>query len=106
MKLGVIIYSDDAEVVWNAFRLGIFSLKKGDDVKVFALAKGVECENLDTEKFKVTEMMQEFVDMKGEIFACTSCFKIRNSEGTDLCPLSTMADLYNIIDQSDKVVSF
>ena len=25
MKLGVIIYSDDAELVWNAFRLGVFA---------------------------------------------------------------------------------
>ena len=28
MKLGVIIYSTDAEVVYNAFRLANFSLKK------------------------------------------------------------------------------
>jgi len=106
MKLGIIIYSDDAEVVWNAFRLGVFSLKKEDEVKVFLLAKGVECESLDTEKFKVTEMMQEFADLNGEIFACTSYFHIRNSEGTDLFPLSTMENLYNIINESDKLVSF
>jgi len=106
MKLGIIIYSDDAEVVWNAFRLGVFSLKKGDEVKVFLLAKGVECESLDRDKFKVTEMMQEFVNLKGEIFACSSCFHIRNSEGTEMCPLSTMEDLYQIINESDKVVSF
>lgn len=106
MNLGIIIYSDDAELVWNAFRLGVFSLKKGDGVKVFLLAKGVECESLDTEKFKVTEKMQEFVDLKGEIFACTSCFHIRNSEGTEMCPLSTMDDLYQIIKESDRVVSF
>jgi len=48
MKLGLVIYSNDPETVWNAFRLGIFSLKKEDQVKVFLLAKGVECESLDT----------------------------------------------------------
>jgi uncharacterized protein involved in oxidation of intracellular sulfur len=54
MKLGIVIYSDDSETVWNAFRLGVFSLKEGDKVKVFLLAKGVESEKLDNNKFKIT----------------------------------------------------
>jgi len=54
MKLGIVIYSDDAETVWNAFRLGVFALKKGDSVQVFLLAKGVECEAIETDKFRVT----------------------------------------------------
>ena len=53
MKLGIVIYSTDAETVWNAFRLGVFSLKEGDEVKVFLLAKGVECEKLVDDKFNV-----------------------------------------------------
>jgi uncharacterized protein involved in oxidation of intracellular sulfur len=43
MKLGIVIYSNDPETVWNAFRLGNFGLKEKDEVKVFLLAKGVEC---------------------------------------------------------------
>jgi uncharacterized protein involved in oxidation of intracellular sulfur len=106
MKLGILIYSTDAETVWNAFRLGVFSLKKGDEVKVFLLAKGVECESLDTDKFKVTAQMQEYVSSGGAILACGTCLKIRNSKGSELCPLSTMKDLYEIIQDSDRVVSF
>lgn len=105
MKLGIIIYSTDAETVWNAFRLGVFSLKEGDKVKAFLLAKGVECENLVNDKFNVKEQMQLFVDNGGEILACGTCLKIRNSEGSELCPLSTMKDLYDIIKDSDKVIS-
>ena len=105
MKLGIVIYSDDAESVWNAFRLGVFALKKGDPVSVFLLAKGVECESLDTDKFKVTEQMQAYVDAGGTILACGSCLKIRNSEGSEMCPLSTMQDLYNLIRESDKIIS-
>ena len=105
MKLGMVIYSDDAESVWNAFRLGVFALKEGDTVKTFLLARGVECETIDTDKFKVTEVMQEYVNSGGEIFACGSCLKIRNSEGSEICPLSTMKDLYDLIKDSDKVVS-
>ena len=106
MKLGIVIYSNDTETVWNAFRLGVFSLKEKDEVKVFLLASGVECESLDTDKFKVTEQMQSFVDNGGEILACGTCLKIRNSEGTEMCPLSTMNDLYQLIKESDKIITF
>lgn len=105
MKLGIVIYSTDVETVWNAFRLGVFSLKEGDEVKVFLLAKGVECEKLVDDKFNVLEQMQLFVDNGGKILACGTCLKIRNSEGSELCPVSTMKDLYEIIRDSDKVVS-
>ncbi len=106
MKLGIIIYSTDAETVWNAFRLGVFALKAGDTVNVFLLASGVECESLDTERFSVTGQMKDLVDQGGKILACGTCLKIRNSEGTELCPLSTMKDLYELIRDSDRVVSF
>ncbi len=105
MKLGIVVYSDETESVWNAFRLGVFALNQGDTVKTFLLAKGVECESLDTEKFKVSEQMQAYVDAGGEILACGSCLKIRNSEGSEMCPLSTMQDLYDVINESDKVIS-
>jgi uncharacterized protein involved in oxidation of intracellular sulfur len=62
MKLGLVIYSNDPETVWNAFRLGIFSLKKEDEVKVFLLAKGVECESLDTDIFNITKEMSGFIE--------------------------------------------
>lgn len=106
MKLGIIIYSSDAETVWNAFRLGVFALKAGDAVSVFLLAKGVECESLDTGQFPVTGQMEDLAAKGGKILACGTCLKIRGSEGTELCPLSTMKDLYELVRDSDKVVSF
>jgi len=106
MKLGIVIYSRDAETVWNAFRLGVFASRKDDTVTIFLLAKGVECESLNTDKFCITDEMQTFVNSGGEILACGTCLTIRQSEGSDLCPLSTMEDLYNIIAESDKTVTF
>ena len=105
MKLGIIIYSSNAETVWNGFRLGNFSLGKEDEVKIFLLAQGVEAESLTNDQFNVKEQMELFLQNKGEILACGTCLKIRNSEGNELCPMSTMADLYDIINESDKVVS-
>ena len=111
MKLGIIINSNDPETVWNAFRLGVTSCKKEDTVKIFLLAKGVECELLDAEysgeeNFHITEIMNEFIKFGGEILACGACLEIRRSKSTDLCPISTMDDLYNIISESDKVLTF
>ncbi|SVD93409.1 uncharacterized protein METZ01_LOCUS446263 [marine metagenome] len=105
MKLGIVIYSNNPETVFNAFRLGLFSLQKEDEVKVFLLASGVESETLDNDKFSISEKMQSFVDSGGEIFTCGTCLKIRKSDSTDLCPISTIEDLYAIIEQSDKVIT-
>lgn len=106
MKIGIIIYSNDPETVWNAFRLGAFALKEKDSVKIFLLAKGVESESFDTDKFKVTEQMSLFIENGGKIFACGTCLKIRQSQGSDTCPFSTMKDLYEIVKESDKIITF
>jgi len=106
MKLGIVIYSNDSETVWNAFRFGNFALNQGDQVRVFLLGKGVESESLDTDKFKLTEQMQTFVNNSGKIFACGACLKIRQSEGSEICPLSTMKDMYEIVKESDRIVTF
>ena len=106
MKLGIVIRSSDAETVWNVFRLGVFACKQGDSVKTFLLGKGVECESLDNQKFAVSEQMHAYVDEGGEILACGTCLKIRQSEGSEICPISTMADLYQLVSESDKVLTF
>ena len=70
------------------------------------VSEGVESESLHADQFPVRTQMQAFVDAGGTILACGTRLKLRNSEGTELCPLSTMQDLYEMIRGSDKVVSF
>ena len=106
MKIGMIIYSNDPETVWNAFRFGNFALDEGDSVKVFLLAKGVECESLNTDKFKVSDQIRRFIENGGKVFACGSCLTIRKKEGSEMCPLSTMQDMYDIVKWSNKVITF
>jgi uncharacterized protein involved in oxidation of intracellular sulfur len=50
--------------------------------------------------------MQTFVETGGEILACGTCLKIRQMSGSKTCPVSSMKDLYEIIKQSDKVLTF
>ena len=106
MKLGLIIYSNVSETVWNAFRLANFALQQGDTVNVFLIGTGVECESLDTDTFNITEQIRGFADNGGSIQACGSCLKIRESEGSATCPLSTLQNCYDIIATSDRVLTF
>jgi uncharacterized protein involved in oxidation of intracellular sulfur len=52
-------------------------------------------------------MMNREIPAKSEkILACGTCIKSRNQEGTEMCPINTMKDMYEIIKESDKVVTF
>ena len=42
----------------------------------------------------------------GIICACGSCVKLREQKGSEMCPISTMKDMYDIVKESDKVVTF
>jgi len=70
------------------------------------LAKGVECESLNTGEFKAMEQMKHFFDKGGKVFAFSNCLKFCQYEGSEICPLSTMKDSYEIIKDSDKIVAF
>ena len=106
MKLGIVISTNEAEEVCNAFRFGNVALKQNHSVKVFLVNKGVEAEGIKSKKFNVTEQLKAFIANKGEILACGTCLKARQKEGTDVCPISTMADLLKLVEESDKLVTF
>jgi len=106
VKIGIIIYSNDPETVWNAFRFGNYAVKEGETVQVFLIGKGVESESIDTEAFTVTEQMRSFVESGGTIAACETCLTIHHLGGSELCPISTLADLHALVNESDKIVTF
>ena len=106
MKIGIIVYSNDPETVWNAFRFGNYAVNEGENVRVFLLGKGVQSESLDTEQFQITEQMRSFVEKGGAIAACETCLKIHHLGGLELCPISTLADLHSLVVESDRLVTF
>lgn len=106
MKLSIIISTNNAETTWNAFRLANFSKKEGDDVKVFLVGAAVEYEKLPQLTFPSKSEAEKFISGGGAILACGTCLKSRSQEGTQLCPISSLKDLYAIIKESDKVVCF
>ena len=104
MKIGVIISSNDAEICWNAIRYANYVLDQKDEVKIFFMGKGVEYQKISTDKFNTIEQSEKFMQSGGKIYACGSCIKSREQEVSDMCPISTMKDMYEIVKESDKVV--
>jgi len=106
MKIGIVISQIDPETVWNAFRFANFSLEKKHEVQTFLIGKGVECVEIVNKEFPAIDEINKYVKSKGKIFACGTCLVSRNKEGSSICPMSTMNDLMNLVEESDKVVSF
>ena len=106
MKLGIVLSQTEPETVFNAFRLANYALKEKDEVRVFLLGKGVELDQIQDAKFNVREQAESFLKSGGAILACGTCLKIRNSPGSELCPVSTLKDLYALVKESDRVLTF
>jgi len=106
VKLALILYSNDAETVWNALRLGVFSLMQQDSVEIFLFGKGVEMQELNQEKFNISEQLSSFLENGGKILACGTCLKLRETHQSDSCKISTLKDLHTLIATADKVLTF
>ncbi|MEK7212855.1 MAG: DsrE family protein [Patescibacteria group bacterium] len=107
MKLGIIISQTNPETIWNAFRLANFSIRQGDTVKIFLVGEGVEYEASSSEKYNIHEQVTEFLKSdNAKILACGTCLKSRNQEATNTCPMSSMKDLYELVKESDKILTF
>ena len=106
MKLGIVLSSNEAEVAWNAFRLGNTALKAGHEASVFLINAGVEAEDSGDEKHNVKAQAGTFSNAGGRILACGTCLKARQKQKTNTCPISSMADLLKLVEDSDKIVSF
>lgn len=60
MKVLFIISTDDAETAYNAVRLANVAVKKGDEVSLFMLGKGVLFEQNNREPYNVMQQLQQF----------------------------------------------
>ncbi|SPD74770.1 conserved hypothetical protein [uncultured Desulfobacterium sp.] len=60
MKALFIISTDDAETAYNAMRLANVAVKKGDEVSVFMLGKGVLYEKISNDQFNVIDQVNQF----------------------------------------------
>ncbi|HVO12897.1 MAG TPA: DsrE family protein [Vicinamibacteria bacterium] len=105
MKLGIVITRTDPESVFNALRLALYGLHQGDRVRVFLSGKGVEMDRIGDPRFDVKGQARKVLEAGGEFLACGTCLQLRESEGSELCPLSTLKDFYEVVRDSDRLVT-
>jgi uncharacterized protein involved in oxidation of intracellular sulfur len=105
-SIGFVIYSNDVETIWNALRLANFSLSAGDTVKIFLLGKGVELDTMAKKNPDVKEQTDLFLKAGGTILGCGTCLQSRNNLAPQVCKMSSMSDLYDIIRKSKIVITF
>jgi predicted peroxiredoxin len=105
MKLGIVITQTDPETVFNVLRLASYSISQGDEVKIFLSGRGVELEKIQDPKFDVKKLAQEVLQKGAKFFACTTCIKLRDKTGSEICPLSSLKDHYEIVRDSDRLIT-
>lgn len=107
MKLGIILQSNRPEHAWNTFRFGITALKANHQVEIFLMNEGAELDTIpDTKDFDISVKVVEFKELKGVIYVCGTCLKVRGKEESKVCSISTMSDLLKMVENSDKVLVF
>ena len=75
--------------------------------KSFLMNEGSELDTIpDSKDFDISAKVAEFKELKGEIYACGTCLKVRGKEESNICPVSTMYDLLKMVESSDKVLVF
>ncbi|HET7148111.1 MAG TPA: DsrE family protein [Candidatus Nitrosopolaris sp.] len=105
MNIGIIISSTDPEVVWNALRFANTAILESHHVKIFLLGAAVEIDNIKSEKFNVKGQLDKLNQLRGSMLACRTCIKSRNMQ-FEVCPISTMKDMLNLVLESDRVLTF
>ena len=106
MKLGILVTTKNPEKIWNVFRLANLALVEKDDVKIFFMSDGVEYDTVSTEKFNILKLAKDFLTFGGKPYACTTCMEQRKKQPNEYTPLGTLKDLYSMIKESDKLLTF
>ena len=111
MNITIIISSNDAETVWNAFRFATTSLGFDNEVSIFLLGKGVEALTVSTLNYDIQEQLDLFSEFGGQLIGCGVCCETRNDEMPGLadalrCELGSMQTLHNLTVKSDQVYTF
>ncbi len=111
--MGIVISSGERETVWNALRLGVAAESKGDSVVIFVISKAVDVFMADTSKlannekrFDIRQASIDFLSGGGDIYTCATCAKMRNTENVEMCTITSVFDLYEIVRKSRKVIDF
>lgn len=111
MNIGIVISSNNPETVWNALRLANTSTAYNNKVSVFLLGEGVEVLSVSTLTFDTIEQYDVFLEQGGKVIGCGVCCDTREDEIPNIkdslkCEIGSMQQLYDLIEKSDKLLTF
>ncbi|MCQ2230256.1 MAG: DsrE family protein [Paludibacteraceae bacterium] len=105
-SIGIVMYSNDPETVFNAFRFANYAQEWDNKVEIFLLGKGVETEKLMEENKDVKEQVDKFIDQGGVIMGCKTCLQNREKSESKICRVTCIEDLYNVVKKNQIVLTF
>lgn len=105
-SIGIVLYSNDVETIYNAMRLAIYSQEWDNQVSIFLLGKGVELEGLVQENADIKAQVESFVELGGTIMGCQTCFQSRKQSESKICKVSCIQDLYDLVKKNQIVLTF
>jgi len=105
-SIGIVIYSNDVETVWNAMRFANYSKNQSDTVSIFLLGKGVELDNLVKTNADLKEQTDAFLENGATIMGCGTCLQSRKNNAPQVCKLSSMKDMYDLVRKNKIVMTF
>jgi len=105
-SMGIVIYSDDPETVWNALRLANFAVSSGDTVEIFLLGRGVVLDTLAKYNNDIKEQSDKFLESGGVILGCGTCLVSRNNLNPQVCKMSSLSDLYALVRKNKILLNF
>jgi uncharacterized protein involved in oxidation of intracellular sulfur len=108
MKLGIIIYSNDPETVWNTFRFALKAREEGESVTVFLTGRGVEADTgiLDSGNFDVGDMKRRYLEADGKLLCCGTCSVTLRGKAPVEASKGGLKDMLDLIRDSDRVLTF
>ena len=105
-SIGIVIYSNDLETIWNALRFANFSKSQGDTVSVFLLGAGVESVNLGKSNIYIRSEMDTFLMHNGYITGCGVSLQVHKNFDPQICKSASMKDLYDLVRKNKIVMTF
>jgi len=105
-SIGMVVYSQDVETIWNALRLANFAVNSGDTVEIFLLGKGVVVDSLAKTNADIKKQTDTFLNSGGTIQGCGTCLRSRNNVNPQVCTMSSMSDLYAVIRKNKILLTF
>ncbi|HNW94413.1 MAG TPA: sulfur reduction protein DsrE [bacterium] len=106
MKLAIIIATRDTATAWQAVRLGSHALQQGDTVRVFLLGGGTHDDSCAAGEYDVTGEICRFAEAGGEVLVGGTGPVPQNVGAESVCPQATVSDLYALLRDADRVLTF